>query len=952
MARKAGQITIDLNAGTAKFLVDMDTANAKIGQFGGAHKRAVSDVKATSAAIKALEGGFADNSKAATAFIAKILGGGPLLQAAFPVIGAVAFGGVLVEIGTRAAKFFRDMQQAPERVAAAFRELNAPLKQTNDELALTNARLENDIAKLEGKRQNTLQVALAEARVEADKLAESLEKNLGSLDKLLKENSVGIWQQMFGKAQTDDIKKLFGGETGSGGLRGSVATLMDQYRGRLDGAHTPADRSAIEADLNTRLSRLYQAALDQVNAKLHQVPGVSITGAALGAMGVPTSALQDNRVRVEELQAAARVLQEEMARVALTSQGSALKEKKTALEAGLSNAKLDRPFDERMKAIGVEIEGLQAKLAGVGQSEGTKALLKGFGEARKAIEEVDKQLAHINPNLKLTEAQMGALSKLYIVDKPKLELQTAWQTKVEHATDSLLEQTTAVRMLSAAIGAGYEAERRAAIETQVLGRAGLDDYNDPTKASDVARLRAAVTSEYDAKRAQSSATAVDGLQRELQAQELLTQAQYAGEQAIRQLGAMAIWRSGIEKGLTGQQIAAEISLYYAKLRTQEAAGIAKLQAETTMTEKLTAARLQGAEALRKQSLENKYAEMDRLGHGGLVAATRVQDDAARQDELTTAVAARLNVYGDQAEKLEQERAKLVEIIGAHRATTDQARVLRDLQRERLRLWVQEQLEIGTAKAGVRAFFAEMQAGSKKTSEIVYQNLVGAVDRVSDELAKALTGQQTNFGKMLQEMGQSATRDAVKAGMEKGLGALGKAFGITMPEAKPDGTSAKPYHVIVDNGNGGTDQASDVLGSGSAKKSGIAGLLGAGIGALGGLLKGLFSGGGGGGESVTSSVSYMASGGPVSPSQAYIVGDAGPELLTRTSGHITSNAELRRTFGGNRGGDSYVSVDARGAEIGAERRVYRAIAAAQRASVSTAVRAQHERSQRVPQRASA
>src|ERR1035438_7712882 len=47
---------------------------------------------------------------------------------------------------------------------------NDPLRNTNDALAVSNARLENDIAKLEGKRQNNLKIALLEAVEAADKL--------------------------------------------------------------------------------------------------------------------------------------------------------------------------------------------------------------------------------------------------------------------------------------------------------------------------------------------------------------------------------------------------------------------------------------------------------------------------------------------------------------------------------------------------------------------------------------------------------------------------------------------------------------------------------------------------------------------------------------------------------------------------------------------------------------
>jgi len=68
------------------------SGSASMKQFGGA---VVSETKAATAAFKALDGGFANNSKVATAFITKIAGMGPVLQAAFPVFGALAFAGTI-----------------------------------------------------------------------------------------------------------------------------------------------------------------------------------------------------------------------------------------------------------------------------------------------------------------------------------------------------------------------------------------------------------------------------------------------------------------------------------------------------------------------------------------------------------------------------------------------------------------------------------------------------------------------------------------------------------------------------------------------------------------------------------------------------------------------------------------------------------------------------------------
>src|ERR1700733_8410763 len=173
MGTTVGQVHIDLDAGNAKFVLQMAEAKAKLHEFGSA---GVSEHKAVAAAVKALEGNVFNSTRAADAFIAKFSGLAPLLTAAFPVVGALAFAGVLGEVAKKIFDFFKELREAPEKAAGAFRTLSLAIHTTNDELALANVRLENDIAKLEGKRQNGLALMLAEARVEADKLGESIIK--------------------------------------------------------------------------------------------------------------------------------------------------------------------------------------------------------------------------------------------------------------------------------------------------------------------------------------------------------------------------------------------------------------------------------------------------------------------------------------------------------------------------------------------------------------------------------------------------------------------------------------------------------------------------------------------------------------------------------------------------------------------------------------------------------
>ncbi len=76
---------------------------------GEAAGHSVTGVQASSAAIRALEGGLLTNRRAAEAFISTI---GPLagiLETAFPVIGAAALGAALFEMGKKAVSAFNDI---------------------------------------------------------------------------------------------------------------------------------------------------------------------------------------------------------------------------------------------------------------------------------------------------------------------------------------------------------------------------------------------------------------------------------------------------------------------------------------------------------------------------------------------------------------------------------------------------------------------------------------------------------------------------------------------------------------------------------------------------------------------------------------------------------------------------------------------------------------------------
>jgi len=203
--------------------------------------------------------------------------------------------------------------------------------------------------------------------------------------------------------------------------------------------------------------------------------------------------------------------------------------------------------------------------------------------------------------------------------------------------------------------------------------------------------------------------------------------------------------------------------------------------------------------------------------------------------------------------------------------------------------------------------------------------------------------------MFEDLGDQMVKETTKATLQKGLGKLGGMLGIHMPEGKPDGTTGKPFHVIVDGqGDSSSSDSENVVPGGGLKAlGGFLGKIGGGIGGLFGGLKGLFSGAGAAAtESVSSSISFLADGGDADPGKVYGVAEAGEgEFITpRNASTVTPLSKMN--LGGN---TTIYQVNAPGAEIGAWNRISRGLEATHDSAVSTSVRANAERAKRTPQR---
>lgn len=957
MARKAGVISINLNAGTAQFMADMDAAGAKVREF---KSHSVSEAKATAAGMKVLEGQFFNNAKAADGFVESILGAGPILQKAFPVIAAAGFAGMIGELTMKTVEFFKTIQEAPERIGGAFREIAAPIHLANDELAVANDRLENDIAKLEGHHENTLKLALDEARVAADRLADSLDKDLSSLHKLLEEQNVSFWRQVAGEAKSKDIQEEIGGKTGTGGFRGRVAQINEAGDEELSKAKTLGEQAKVREDTNKALARAYAMEMAWVAEQLRvsksleeqraKGPVFNKESGLFEGMQGDQAAIDDQSARIELLQGVQRQLQFEVAGIRSQSSNAALTSRKSELEGIAANAELGKPFEERMKALGAQIEQAKSKLEAIGKSDSAQVLAKAFGEGQKAIVEVERALDR--HNVHLTEAQkqqiMGAEKTLAAA-----EAEGEWKTKLEGSSASIEGRIKSQELLTAAIGKGIDAVRSANVEArlaQELAQHGADTEWMDAHAGDVERLRSQFAREFDAERASASGQAVDHLNDQIELERELAGAQAEGAEAVRQAGFAVKLRQMTAAGATKEQIQGEMELFNAQKLNASGADVERINQSIAGTQRLTAALLQGAEATRKAGLEEKYREIRRSGDtpsmvpglGGMgqrELAARQADAVGNNQRVTEAALRTATAYKTQVENLDLEIAALEKIRAAGLHSIEIETAIRNLENQRLTALAQMSLQLRGARDGVRAFFIEMQRDAKSAAESIYESLHSALDRTSANVAKLMTGQKTDWAREFQEIGGQMAEDSVKSLAQKGLGALGKKFGIDLGAAKPDGTHQNPIWVRVVPGTGGLGipgvDVGSIAGGSDDSDGGGKGLKGLfGEGSTGGFIFSMLGKAFGGNR---------AGGGGVEPGSAYMVGEDGPEIFApSTRGRIIPS-------GGWSGGGMVVNnhIDARGADLGAWNRIQRGMEMVHRSAVTTAVQVGHERAARVP-----
>jgi peptidoglycan hydrolase-like protein with peptidoglycan-binding domain len=466
-----------MGANTAKFSVDLSRAEAKMAGFSksvnmklreigagsgqgfdrikkSAHE-AITEVQGTSAALRSLEG--AQNFRAGERFLATTLQLGPAFQKLFPIFGALALGDIVENWIEKIQEFreaLKETETAPLRIAQAFRAINDPLQLTNDQLSVANDKLANEIAKLSGKPQNSLKLMLDEARVAADNLSASLNKDLEAVGKLLQENGTKWWQSLFfGTAKNDDISKQFRGEDGFGGFQKRISDITYQANQALAGidpksANAKTDSDNIRQKERNQLERAYGDQIAWVNQQLKERTalqqkreafdkesakfGPDITGQrALVTGGRP----DDQRAAIAELQQLRNNLLYTRNGVALQFDNADLTAAKDRLSLK-SGSPATNQFADRLAALRAQLTAAQSMASAPTGDTVASALAKGYGDAAKEIASLNQG------QTKLTlgqQAQIISLHDQIALTQFRTENTKKWQATLQQISDESRE---------------------------------------------------------------------------------------------------------------------------------------------------------------------------------------------------------------------------------------------------------------------------------------------------------------------------------------------------------------------------------------------------------------------------------------------------------------------------------------------------------------------------------
>ena len=310
-----------------------------------------------------------------------------------------------------------------------------------------------------------------------------------------------------------------------------------------------------------------------------------------------------------------------------------------------------------------------------------------------------------------------------------------------------------------------------------------------------------------------------------------------------------------------------------------------LKVEQPYLDQLNEAYTQNAEAVRKAQVALALFHWEQAHPGATadqiaaVSAQLEQQSINQQRAADAQLASRYSVlktYDDEMDRLERAR-ELIQQTGGDTLEIDAA--IYDQRQKMIKQWDDAALRVGTFQEKFQAAMNEIQLKGEEASQRMAQSWMTAIDGINGSLAKLLTGQKTDFRKVIQQLAEEQT----KGQLEKAEASIAGRFNLNLPGLggnRPDGTSSNPLHVSIVSDSTTRSRTSSPAAAATASLSSVPGAIQEKPSTPADFFSSLLFGG------------FLADGGNTRSGTSYIVGERGPELFTATSnGTIVPNHQL-------------------------------------------------------------
>ena len=212
-------------------------------EAGAATGREVAGSLAANGALRTLEGSMMGATRAASSFLSTTLGLGPALQAAFPVIGAVAIGMILVDIAKGIEKFALDAADLGRELGGSWLDgAIAKMTSLGDAIKQADKNADQMAKDRDADRDRQREIAVETATITGGKKAgdtlraQQLQQDIDSLEK---EKVLDLQTKQFYKDKAenpDELNRV--GSQGISGYRVQEKNSADQYNTALSHQNT------------------------------------------------------------------------------------------------------------------------------------------------------------------------------------------------------------------------------------------------------------------------------------------------------------------------------------------------------------------------------------------------------------------------------------------------------------------------------------------------------------------------------------------------------------------------------------------------------------------------------------------------------------------------------------------------------------------------------------------